>query len=190
MFVTFKMKSRWIVIWLAICGVAASSTLATQIKYKSVPQLGETSALVVRGKVVSSRSHWNTSHTKIYTETRIDVEETYKGQPTASVNVVQLGGVVDNVRVTVHGALHWRVGEEVVVFLDTSDGVRYQVNGFSQGKFLVERDEDTGRPYIWRPALEGTEMVGAPASVKSNLASRIKRVPLDEFISGALEAKR
>ena len=53
-----------------------------------------------------------------YAETIVEVDEAYKGQASPSVRIVQLGGVVGNVRMTVHGALHWHPGEEVLLFLE------------------------------------------------------------------------
>jgi hypothetical protein len=166
-----------------------SNALATQVEYVSPRQMGEESALVVRGRVGSVRSFWNESHTKILTETVIQVDETYKGGAEGTVRVLQLGGVVDHMRVHVHGALIWHGGEEVLLFLDRMDGGDYRVAGFSQGKLDIERDPVTGNAYIKRPAAEGAEVLGAPPADEQVVVTGPVRMPLDEFVNQALGRK-
>jgi hypothetical protein len=160
---------------------------ATQIRYKTVEQLGTESSDVVRGKVTSVQSYWNAAHTKIFTETVIEVDESYKGANASIVRLVQLGGEVDGVRVTVHGALKWRAEEEVVVFLEPYENGAYHVSGFSQGKFDIERDPDTGEVFVKRPSNDGIQLVGAPddyTQIQRN--ARTESVPIDRFITQAL----
>jgi hypothetical protein len=175
------------VLLVVLCSCLVGGTLpalGTQVQYKSVEQLGEDSSAVVRGTVANVRSFWNEKHTKIFTATLIAVDESYKGRPGGTVEVLQLGGTVDNVQVTAHGALHWTAGEEVVLFLEPYTEGRYQVSGFSQGKFKIERDPDTGAAYIKRPALEGAQMVGAPGAVDAS--AELETVSLEKFLKEAL----
>lgn len=151
--------------------------------------MGAESPLVVQGNVTSVRSFWNDKQTKIFTETVIEVEQTFKGQPRRTARILQLGGVVDNVRMTVHGALSWKPGEEVLLFLESYDNDRYRVAGFSQGKFNIERDPATGEPFISRPALEGSEVLGAPGKDGVAPATRPVRVPLQQFVNEALDSQ-
>ena len=170
--------------FLTVVGTAAD---ATQVRYKSVAQMGSESAAVVRGKVTSVHSFWNEKGTKIFTETIIAVDESYKGSDQGTIRLLQLGGEVDGIRVTVHGALKWRTGEEVVVFAEPYQNGTYHVSGFCQGKFEVERDPKTGEAFIKRPALTDVELVGsADADTRVQRGARIERVPLDRFISQAL----
>jgi hypothetical protein len=143
--------------------------------------MGEESALVVQGRVTGVRSYWNDSQTKIFTETTVDVERSYKGAAGGAVSVVQLGGVVGHVQMKVEGALAWSPGEEVLLFLEPFNGGRYMVYGLSQGKYEIQRDE-RGRPFVSRAALEGIETLEAPDNVKPGT----DRVPLDRFIDRAL----
>jgi hypothetical protein len=101
------------------------------------------------------------------------------------VEVVQLGGTVDNIRVHVSGALQWRQDEEVLLFLEPYEN-KHVVSGFSQGKFNVKRDEKTGEAYIERPELEGVEIMGAPSKDGATRATKVRNVPLEEFINHAL----
>ena len=82
---------------LALLSCCAS---ATQIEYRSPRDLGRESSLIVRGKVAAVRSFWNDAGTKVFTETTVSVEEAYKGSQAGTISVLQLGGVVGNVRVS------------------------------------------------------------------------------------------
>ena len=172
---------------LTVVAVAALSgaVSATQILYKSVEQLGGESAVVVQGKVAETRSFWNDKHTRILTEVVVSVERTYKGDDRTEVRIVQMGGTVDNVKMTVHGALMWRADEEVLLFLEPAAAGAFYVSGFSQGKFQVERNAQTGEAYVRQPALTGAQLVGAPAAERA----AVENVPLDRFVSWALGTK-
>jgi hypothetical protein len=167
---------------LILCPAVARATL---VEYRSPRQLGDQSEVVVRGSVESVESYWNDKHTKVFTRTRIAVDETYKGSPRSAINVIQLGGVVGNIRVTVHGAPHWEVGEEVLLFAGPYDAGDFRVSGFSQGKFRIERDPKTGKPYIQAPPVEGMSILGASPDGEVRVRSR-RGVPLEDFVSHAL----
>ena len=169
--------------------VAGSFSDATQVLHRSPQQLGQQSSLVVRGKVAGVRSFWNDKHTKIFTETEITVDQSYKGDQSPAILILQLGGVVDNVKVNVAGALQWRADEEVLVFLEPYTNGTFQVSGFSQGKFNIVRDSRTNQPYIERPAQDGVELVGGATPDALRRASRVEKMPLERFIDQALGRK-
>ena len=181
-----KPIKRILAISVLLFFVAVSHSRATQVLHRSPKQLGQQASLVVRGKVSGVRSFWNDKHTKIFTETTIAIEQTYKGTPPQALRILQLGGVVDNVRVNVAGALQWRAQEEVLVFLEPYVRGSYQVSGFSQGKFGIVRDPQTRQPYVERPASEGIELVGSATPEALRRASRIDKVPLEQFINQTL----
>jgi len=176
------------VLYLLIACVLVCGSLpvqATKIIHMQPTELGQTATAVVLGEVVSGSSFNNVSGSKVFTETVITVSEAYKGNPGSEVRVLQLGGEVDGMRVTVHGALHWQPGEEVVVFLEPYPGGRFQVAGFSQGKFKVERDPGTGRAYVHRPPLEDVDVVNDQRGNQAT-ANTPARIPLDRFLVQAL----
>lgn len=180
------MKSNtWIaaVVMTALMATAGTAS-ATQVLYQSIEDLGTQAAVVVHGSVASVQSYWNDTQTKIFTETSITVDTAYKGDAGATVQVLQLGGTVGNVRVTAHGALRWAPGEEVILFLEPFRDGKYQVAGFSQGKFNVVRDELTSETYVTRSALEGTQLVGVPEN--DDEAVGLLKLPLERFVSRAL----
>lgn len=179
-------RSRGVILFCVFIVLTASTALATQILYQSPQQLGQQSSLVVRGKVVSVDSYWNDDHSKIFTRTRVGVDETYKGVDEPTVDIIQLGGVVDNVRVTVHGALQWTPGEEVLLFAERQTTGNFRVTGFSQGKFQIERDPDTGVAYVDSPPLDGVELVGASGVDGIKRPTKSQKVTVDTFVDQAL----
>ncbi|MFQ5496093.1 MAG: hypothetical protein ACE5EX_12010 [Phycisphaerae bacterium] len=181
-----KTLVRVVAISIVLACLGASLALATQVVRRSPQELGKQSSLVVRGKVTGVRSFWNDKHTKIFTETQIAVDQSYKGAPPGVIRVLQLGGIVDNVKVTVAGALQWRPEEEVLLFLEPYDKGAYQVSGFSQGKFSIVRDPLTNQPYVERPALEDVQLVGGSAPNGLQRTSKVDRVPLERFVNQAL----
>lgn len=162
---------------------------ATQIIHMSPEQLGEESSLIVQGKVTGVTSYWNEQKTKIFTKTLVAIEETYKGERSGEVAIVQLGGVVGNVRINVSGALTWKPGEETLIFLERYDAVSYQISGFSQGKFGIERDPVNGRKYIKYPDLRGAEILGSPDIGKDTSLQDTKKITVQRFINKALGVK-
>ena len=174
---------RWVLVITIVITVVMLTTpsSATQILHRSLEELGSDSQLVVQGRVTDVRSYWNEAHTKILTETRVDVDRQFKGSGDDTIAVVQMGGVVDDVRMTVSGALAWRPGEEVVLFLEDSLPQTYRVAGFSQGKFAVERDRN-GEVFVRRPLL------GVPL-VNAKDADREMRLSLDELLRRTLNIR-
>lgn len=169
---------------IAMCAIVPFAH-GTQIVYQTPQQLGHNAELVVHGTVVSVESQWDDQRAKIFTTTRIAVEDTYKGAGSPLVEIIQLGGVVGNVRVNVSGALQWAPGEEVLLFLEPYLG-KYAVSGFSQGKFLVQRDPESGDAYVRRPSLDGVEIQGAPSVDGSPRSSAMADMPLQDFVDRAL----
>ncbi len=166
-----------------VIGAVVADAYATQVVQRTPKELADESQLVVDGKVASVRSYWNEDHTKIFTETVVTVAATHKGAALPSVRVVQPGGVVGNVRITAHGALQWKKGEEVLLFLEPSVPGAYQVAGFSQGKYTIERDA-SGKAFVQhaRPA-----DAPDPRSTSGTQSARAtETVTLEQFLDSVL----
>jgi hypothetical protein len=167
----------------------ASAAHAAQLVNMTPKEMAAHADLVVRGSVSQVQSFWNDKHSKIFTKATITVAETYKGDKAPSVEVIQLGGIVGDVKMTVEGALGWKAGEEVLLFLEPYTQGAHQVTGLSQGKFAVERDPKTGDAFISRPALENVQLVQQQAAEGKPVPVSIERVPLARFIQEALGGK-
>lgn len=171
------MKTRMLLLVTCTIALAATAALATQVIPRTPRELAAESALIVDGKVTGVRSYWNADRSRISTEVTVAVGETYKGTGAATVRVVQPGGVVGNVRMTAHGALSWRRGEDVLLFLEPSVPGAFQVAGFSQGKFAVERDARTGRAFV---------LASSAAEAGDTGAAGTKRTTIEQFINQVL----
>jgi hypothetical protein len=161
----------------------SSPATATQVEYRSIEMMGSDAQRIVRGTVSHVESHWNESRTRILTETTLEISEDYKGAGPSTVRLLQFGGMIDDLRMTVAGALDWTVGEEVVLFLEESLPGRHRVSGFSQGKFAVDRNALTGEVTVRQAGLGEAELSGA------TVAELQSRIPLGELLDRALPSR-
>jgi hypothetical protein len=119
------------------------------------------------------------------------VNATHKGAKASLVRVVQLGGVVGNVRQTAYGTLAWNRGEEVLLFLEPAGAPApgaYQITGFSQGKYDIERDARTGRAYV-RQTMPA-DVSNTPSATSGKTPSQSEKVALDLFLGQVLSTKK
>jgi hypothetical protein len=174
---------------LLVLSMVAVQAEATRIKAMSPRQVAEHSALVVSGRVTGVTSYWNEAGTKIFTRTTVAVDETYKGQKGQVVELIQLGGVVGNIRVNVEGALSWVEGEEVLLFLEPYDSGRYQVTGMSLGKYSIERDPGSGEKYVTRPALEDVKLMQADGKTPAVPDNGLEKISLERFVSEVIDTQ-
>ena len=93
------------------------------------------STAIVRGTVMDSWAAFTGS--VIYTHYRIQVSETFKGPRQNSVEIVVLGGVVNNLSTNASGSPTFNKGDEFVFFLWTSRAGLTQVMGLTQGVFAI-----------------------------------------------------
>lgn len=177
------------ILLILTASLAAFRADATQIVHRTPQQMGTQADLVVTGKVAGVQSFWNANHTKIFTETTIEVDQTFKGSAPRLVKILQLGGRVDNIKVNVAGALKWASGEEVLLFLEPYTPGSYQVSGFSQGKFNITADPITGRKSINYPEMDGVQLIDSQSHKTIIKSPRPSNIPLERFINQALGRK-
>jgi hypothetical protein len=179
------MKRNVSILWVSVLVllVLAAAGQATEVIYRSPKQLADESSQIVRGMVTGVRSYWNAEKTRIFTEVRVKVDETYKGGALPEARIVQLGGIVDHVNMHVDGALSWRQSEEVLLFLERGQTGDFRVAGFSQGRFAIERDRRTGKAFVRSPGFEGATLVSVP---EGRRAAPPRKIPLDSFVHETL----
>lgn len=127
--------------WVALLLVSQAAFATTMVR-QDVPVLSREADAVVRGTVARMESRWSGDRRVIFTEIRIDVAETLKGEAPRTAIVRQRGGVVGDIGQRVDGLASFREGEEVVLFLDRKPDGSFIVEGMAQGKFRVERSSD------------------------------------------------
>src|ERR1051325_12204974 len=98
----------------------------------------------------------------IETVTSMTVDEAIKGPvATASIDVVELGGIVGDRGYFVSGAPRYEAGERVLLFLETNDRGEWVAKNMAVGKFAFRRD-DAGRRVLLRDDVDGFGYDGAP----------------------------
>ena len=125
---------------LLLATLLAAEAGATIVPAFPLRQLATEAHDVVRGQVVEQRSVYDPVRDRIYTHTRIVVDEDlrWSGGGLGDVIVRQLGGVVGDRESRVVGTAKLHLGAEVVVFART-DGTYHYLVGMSQGAYEVVR---------------------------------------------------
>jgi len=130
--------SRLVLKSVAAAVLLSMSLLATTLEQLSLDDMIQKSTGVVRARVTGS--YTALVGVDIYTYYRLDVSETWKGQPATQLDVAVPGGSLRGQRQVVAGAPPLVAGEEYVLFLWTSRSGLTQVIGLSQGSFSVKAD--------------------------------------------------
>jgi len=140
----------------------ASASLVVAL---DLPTMVERADLVAVVDVVSVSAAWDDKHERILTTAELSVVESWKGPmaPASHVTIVQPGGQVGDIQMTVFGMSQFTRGERALVFLrgTPSDA---SVVGMAQGKRMVRRDAATGRWMVHAPNRQGATFVRAPGS--------------------------
>lgn len=125
--------------------IYSSSLWATTFVNRSLNEVVQEAAVIVRGIAGTSHSEWDKSHERIFTYTNFNITEVLRGKlQEKSILLRQPGGSRDGMNMFVPGTAGFEQGEEVVVLLadrDSEDN-SYDVPGFTTGKYLVERDSN------------------------------------------------
>jgi hypothetical protein len=126
-----------ILVTLALGGI--SSTLqASLLRAMSLPELVAKADQIVVARVVSASAAWDASHRKIISIVVIDIEEMWKGSGEKHLTIVQPGGTVGDIEMTVYGMPSFVHGERSLLFLQGTS--RVQVVGMAQGKRPIHWD--------------------------------------------------
>ena len=113
---------------------------ATQVPRLSFEEVVRQSDQIVTGKVVRSWTAWGPSHEFLWTHYEVQVASVAKGRAAASVTVSEPGGVLDGRAMDVDGAVHYAIGERVVLFLQRTPIGYNRTVGWQQGKYTITGD--------------------------------------------------
>ncbi len=148
---------------LILCAALGAATL----ERLSTDEMISKSTAIVRGKVLSSRTAFRGP--MIYTYSRVQVLERWKGAAASEVEVATPGGKSNGLEQTFSGAPALATGSEYVLFLWTGKSGMTQVIGLSQGVFDVK-------------VSKGVTMVARPASTETMLDAITKLPVADESV--------
>jgi hypothetical protein len=170
---------------------AAPRALGTTLVHMDVLALTHTAHVVARARCLGNSTRWQDGH--LWTLTRFAVVEAWKSpaNSTAPQTVVVrlVGGRDRRGTVSVDGVPRFRVGEEVVLFLEPSATPsgrnELTITSWAQGTFRIRRDP-TSREEI---AIQDTSVVELfePAT-QALRAGSLRRMPLAELRQRVLQA--
>jgi len=165
---------------LVVALVLGSARLpqASLLTSMSLRDLVAVSDRIVVAKVISVQAAWDPSHHKILSTIDVDIEQTWKGETTTGrTSIVQPGGTVGELEMTVGGMPSFAPGERALLFLHGRS--HPQVVGMSQGKRTLERDGQSGRWRLQSPDMTCVVERGPDARLRH--AQPTASVDLDDF---------
>ena len=112
--------------------------------------------------VVSTSADWDAKHQRIFTTVDLKVVERWKGVPVAGsedhLRVVQPGGTVGDLTMTVTGLSTFSRGERALVFLRGA-ATNARVLGLGQGKRPMRLESTSGKWMVSRPNMHQATLV-------------------------------
>jgi hypothetical protein len=150
---------------LALIAHRANASIILALDLPTLVQEADHIAVV---DVMSVRAAWDERHERIYSTIDLKVVEHWKtpvgaGAPSDHLTIVQAGGTVDDITMTVMGMGSFVGGERSLVFL-RGPATHAQVVGMTQGKRAM-RYESTSRSWLVAPPdLRQTKLVRPPTT--------------------------
>jgi hypothetical protein len=175
-------------ICLLALALLAQSAAATIVLRVTVEDLAEKATLIVSGEVTEASARWTDDRATINTYVQIRVDKVVKGQADGTVEVTCPGGAVGDKRVAVEGVPKFTVGEQVFVFLWKNKRGEMLPLGLNQGKFLIEKDPDSGE-LMAKNSLEGLCFArrGTIGKAASSKPDRLELADLERRVRERLE---
>ncbi|HVB99403.1 MAG TPA: hypothetical protein VNJ12_08775 [Candidatus Dormibacteraeota bacterium] len=162
-------------LFLFAVAMLASTSGATTLARMNLEQLGTAATVIVRARCMGSFSDWEGG--EIWTLTRFQTLERFKGALPAGFTVRLIGGQVGGIESIVSEVPRFRPGEEVVLFLDPTNGGDYTVTAWVEGTFRVRRD-GAGRAFVTE---ESASQVVYDRATRKFRVEGIRRMPLGQF---------
>lgn len=163
---------------------AARTARASLVIALDLPTMVQRADHVAVVDVAAVGAAWDAKHERILTTIDLTVVEAWKGPltPAAHVKIVQPGGTVGDIQMTVFGMTPFAPGERALVFLRGAPEAA-NVVGMAQGKRLVRRDATTGRWMVHVPDRAGASFVRGGATTTTPPVFETRPRALDELRS-------
>jgi len=147
---------------------------ATTLMHMSIAKMSQTAPLIVRARCMGNATSWDAGN--IWTFTSFSVEETWRGTAPQEIIVRLLGGSVGSITSNVSGIPHFRLGEEVILFLEPTPRGDFSVVSWQQGTFRIHRDRVAGRETVTQDTASFATI--DPATHQFQTAG-VRNLPLD-----------
>jgi hypothetical protein len=148
-----------------------SGAEAAMVRSMDLGRLVNDSDLIFQGKVKTVDSEWDGQRTTIWTYVTFQIDEIIKGNWSESEITLKLpGGAIkkEDIRLQASGVPQFQEGEEVLIFCDTENRTGSPIIGWSQGRFRIRFDGQSGKKVITEkraakliPSTRSTEAMGA-----------------------------
>lgn len=122
----------------SLLAVTAGLLSAAIVPRLSLEEMTGASELIVHARVGDSFTAWDPERLFLWTHHRLDVLDVWKGRLHGPLVVSEPGGALEGVSMTFSGAVQYRSGEELVLFLYRTPIGYWRARGYSQGKVTLE----------------------------------------------------
>jgi len=143
------MKTKFI-LPLAIIAVALGPMTATTVIPPTFEQLVQQAELIFQGTVTDVHSVWEGEGAQRHIDTYVtfQIGENVKGNAGASYTIRLLGGTVGDKTMEVTDTPKFKIGDRDILFVEHNNEQFVPLVGINNGRFHVQRDEQTGRDVI------------------------------------------
>lgn len=136
---------------LFTCFFSPLSVHATLVIPVPEDDLARLATAVVIGHIKEIKSYWDDEAEQAFTHVTVTPQEVLKGEIAGGdFTLKQLGGKIGRLRSWIDGSPEFRVGEKVLLFLETNPDGSACVASLYQGKFSLFTDHDTGKEFAYR----------------------------------------
>jgi len=144
------MKKRNYLILLVGLIVSLSSIRATTVVPPTFEQLVQQAELIFQGTVTNVRSVWEGEGAQRHINTYVtfQIAERLKGNASSSYTIRMLGGTVGDETMEVTDTPKFKVGDRDILFVEHNNEQFVPLVGINNGRFRVQRDEQTGRDVV------------------------------------------
>src|SRR5437879_4211726 len=127
-----------------------SSMHATTVIPPTFDQLVQQAEVIFQGTVTNVRSVWEGEGAQRHIDTYVtfQVQESVKGNAGASYTIRMLGGTVGDETMEVTDTPKFNVGDRDILFVEHNNDQFVPLVGINNGRFHVQRDEQTGRDIV------------------------------------------
>jgi hypothetical protein len=163
---------------LALIGIAFVRVTATTVIPPTFDQLVQQAELIFQGTVTDVRSVWEGEGAQRHIETYVtfQIADSVKGNAGNSYTIRMLGGSVGDETMVVSDTPKFKVGDRDILFVEHNNEQFVPLVGINNGRFHVQRDEQTGRDII-------TNGEGEPVRDLTKLGREEESVSAAEAIS-------
>lgn len=178
-----------------------SSLSATTVSAPEFGELVNRSDYVVRARIESSAAELRISgeRRRIFTRVKLEVLEVIAGEPPLEIELVMLGGRIDDEELIVDGMPRLRVGSERVLFIKDNGKVLCPIYAMKHGTYPIEEEPMTKRRYMTRGdkvPLESVAEVAQPLTAGEGMdvptlrRKRDRAITPEEFIQSIKAARK